>query len=223
MVDIWKKESLLKYQSPTSIFIVGASNSGKTVYTKNMLEHADEMFQKPPTKIYYCFSVWQPIYDEMKTNIKNIEFHKGLPEMDILSEWGAHKGHKILVLDDLMMDSADSSELVHLMCVGSHHHQITVIYILQNLFHKGKAMRTASLNCHYFILFRNYRDQLQVQTLGKQIFPGQSKYFIDSYHKATSVKFRPLIIDLNAHTDKTYQLTTNRGVEQFPIVYLPKQ
>lgn len=32
MDDWWNKESLLKFQSPTSILIVGQSNSGKTVY-----------------------------------------------------------------------------------------------------------------------------------------------------------------------------------------------
>ncbi|CAG2217198.1 unnamed protein product [Mytilus edulis] len=63
------------------------------------------------------------------------------------------------------------------------------------------------------------KDQLQIQTLGRQIFPGQSKYFLDAYKKATSVAYRPLIIDLNPHTDKTYQLTTDRGVGQTPIVY----
>jgi hypothetical protein len=45
-------------------------------------------------------------------------------------EWGEIMGHKIVVLDDLMMDAADSDGIVHLMCAGSHHHQITVIHIL---------------------------------------------------------------------------------------------
>ena len=40
---------------------------------------------------------------------------------------------KIMILAlhiTLMMDAANSEEIVHLMCVGSHHHQITVIHIL---------------------------------------------------------------------------------------------
>ncbi|VDI77019.1 Hypothetical predicted protein [Mytilus galloprovincialis] len=159
------------------------------------------------------------VFDEMKSAIPNIEFFQGFPHMDVLSEWGTLQGHKVLVLDDLMVESADSKELVHLLTVGIHHNSITLIQILHNLYCKGKAMRTASLNCHYFVLFRNYRDQLQIQTLGRQIFPGQSKYFLDAYKKATSVAYRPLIIDLNPHTDKTYQLTTDRGVGQTPIVY----
>lgn len=153
MVHWWEQESLIKFESPTSIFLVAPSNSGKTVLAKNILKHANGMFKIPPTKIYFCYTVYQPIYDEMKKEISNIEFHQGLPSMDTLSGWGAMNGHKIVVLDDLMMDAADSSEIVHLMCVGSHHHQITVIHILQNVFQKGKSMRTASLSCHLPNLF----------------------------------------------------------------------
>lgn len=101
-------------------------------------------------------------------------------------EWGGGEGHKILVLDDLMIDAAENMEMVHLLCVGSHHNNITVIHLLQNLFHKGKAMRTASLNCHYCILFPSYRDRLQIQTFGKQIFPRKSKYSMDAFEKAPS-------------------------------------
>jgi len=179
----WQNESLLKFETPTSMFIVGPSNSGKTFFTKRLLEMSSGMFKTPPSRIYFCFSVWQELYDQMSKSVPNIHFHKGLPSMEELREWGEQKGHKIVVLDDLMMDAADSLEIAHMMCVGSHHYNMTVIHLLQNVFQKGKSMRTASLNCHYFILFRSYRDVLQIQTLGKQIFPGQLKYFMDVYNK----------------------------------------
>jgi hypothetical protein len=66
----------------------------------------------------------------MKKDIPNMHFHQSLPSMETLTEWGEIMGHKIVVLDDLMMDAADSDGIVHLMCAGSHHHQITVIHIL---------------------------------------------------------------------------------------------
>jgi hypothetical protein len=69
------------------------------------------------------------------------------------------------------------------MCVGSHHHQMTVIHILQNVFHQGKSMGSASVNAHYFILMNNKRDKNQILTLGKQIFPGKTKHFMDSFNK----------------------------------------
>ena len=94
---------------------------------------------------FFCYTVYQPLYDEMKKEIPLIEFHQGLPTMDTLTECGAIHGHKIVVMNDLMMDAANSDEILHLMCVGSHHHQITVIHILQSLFQKAKSMRTASV------------------------------------------------------------------------------
>ena len=215
----WQNESLLKFETPTSMFIVGPNNSGKTFFIKRLLEMSSGMFKTPPSRIYFCFSVWQELYDQMSKNVPNIHFHKGLPSMEELGEWGEQKGHKIVVLDDLMMDAADSLEIAHMMCVGSHHYNMTVIHLLQNVFQKGKSMRTASLNCHYFILFRSYRDVLQIQTLGKQIFPGQLKYFMDVYNKATTQKYSYLLIDLNPHTDKTYQLRTNILPGQFPTIY----
>jgi hypothetical protein len=64
-----------------------------------------------------------------------------------------------------------------LLCAGIHHTNITVIYLVQNIFPKGKAARTISLNTHYLILFDSRSDRLQIQTLGRQIFPGRVAYF----------------------------------------------
>lgn len=222
-MDNWcEQESLIKFESPTSIFVVSPSGSGKTILTKQILTHANAMFTIPPSQIFFCYSVYQDLYTEMKKQIRNIHFHQGLPSKEILREWGDMKGHKIVVFDDLMMDAADSDEIVHLMCVGSHHYQITVIHILQNLFQKGKSMRTASLNCHYFILMANKRDTLQISTLGRQIFPGQLKFFMQSFTLATQrKKFGYLLVDIMPRSDKTYQLRTNILPGESTIVYQP--
>jgi hypothetical protein len=203
MVGWWQQESLIKLESPTSTFIVAPSNSGKTVLAKNILKQTDGMFKIPPTKIFFCYTVYQPLYDEMKKEIPLIEFYQGLPTMDTLTEWGAIYGHRIVVLDDLMMDAANSDEIVHLMCIGSHHHQITVIHILQNLFQKGKSMRTASLICH-FILMASKRDTLQINTLGRQVFPGQLKFFMRSFELATQEKFSYLLLTFFQESQQLY-------------------
>ena len=52
-------------------------------------------------KYCFCYTVYQPLYDEMNKEIPLIEFHQGLPTMDTLTEWGAIHGHTIVVLDDL--------------------------------------------------------------------------------------------------------------------------
>lgn len=53
-------------------------------------------------------------------------------------------------------------------------------------------MRTASLNCHYFILMANKRDTLQISNLGRQIFPDQLKFFMQSFTLATDEIWLPL-------------------------------
>lgn len=218
----WEKESLIKFESPTSIFIVAPSGGGKTELTKQLLKHADGVFKVPPSQIYFCYSIWQNIYTEMQNEITNIQFYHGLPSLEELNDWGTEVGHKILVLDDLMMKAVDSDELVHMLCVGSHHSNFTVIFLLQNVFQKGKSMRTASLNCHYFLLFGSKREHSQITTLGRQIFPGNTKYFMSAYQKAISSKpFHFLLVDLSPHTNKLYQLRTNILPGQDTIVYQP--
>ena len=216
-----REESLIKFESPTSIFVVVPSNSGKSFLTRQILQ--SDIFKSQPSAIYFCYSVWQSIYDEMKSSIPNIFFHNGLPSKDELIDWSNNKeDHKLIILDDLMMDAADCTDVVHMFCVGSHHYNFTIIHILQNLFLKGKIMRTVSLNCHYFILFKNYRDQLQIKTFGKQVFPGNLRFFMDAFDKATSEKYGYLVVDLNPHSDKTYQLRTNILPGQTTIVYQPQ-
>jgi len=218
----WEKESLIKFESSTSIFIVAPSGGGKTELTKQLLKHADDMFKVPPSKIYFCYSMWQNIYSEMQNEVNNIQFYQGFPSMDDLNDWGTEEGHKILVLDDLMIKGVDSEELIHMMCVGSHHFNFTVIFLLQNVFQKGKSMRTASLNCHCFLLFDSKRDPSQIAILGRQIFPGNSKYFLDAYQKAIALKpFNFLLVDLSPRSDKSYQLRTNILPGQDTIVYQP--
>jgi hypothetical protein len=39
-----------------------------------------------------------------------------------------------------------------------HHRNISVMYIVQNLFHRGKHHRTIGLNAHYMVVFKNPRD-----------------------------------------------------------------
>jgi hypothetical protein len=49
------------------------SNSGKTVLAKNISKQTDGMFKITPTKIFFCYTVYQPLYDEMKKEILLIE------------------------------------------------------------------------------------------------------------------------------------------------------
>ena len=48
-----------------------------------------------------------------------------------------------------------NKRIVNLFTSGSHHRNLSMIYIMQNLFHQGKGSRTISLNGHYLVLLKN--------------------------------------------------------------------
>ena len=69
------------------------------------------------------------------------------------------------VLDDQMSEAGKVEESSNLFSKESHHRNITVVYIVQNVFHKGKVHRTFSLNSHYMVLFKNPRDEGQMRSI----------------------------------------------------------
>ena len=90
-----------------------------------------------------------------------------------------------------MMGERDSV-IAKLFTKKSHHGNLSVIYIVQNLFHQSKDHRTISLNTSYIVLTKNVRDASQVIYLAKQIYPNSVKYF----QQATAETFSYLFINL---------------------------
>ena len=99
-----------------------------------------------------------------------IEFVKGIPTaLEHDSYFDVNK-RNLIVFDDQMIDASKDKRIVNLVTRGSHHRNLSVIYIVQNLFHQGKGSRSISLNSHYLVLFKNPRDKLQILTLAKQMY-----------------------------------------------------
>ena len=149
----WERESLIPFHSPSTILISGSTQSGKTRFTKKLLENASGMFDIPPQRILYAYSEYQPVFDDMKTTIPNIEFHQGLPSRGQIEDFSEGHDHVILVLDDLMLKITSSEECVQLFTVTSHHRNVSVLFLTQNIYPPGMYARTISLNCAYVILF----------------------------------------------------------------------
>ncbi len=84
------------------------------------------------------------------------------------------------------MDTAYSNDESQEHSQNMHHKSFSIILITQNLFFQGKTSRTITLNTHYIILYKNPRDAMQIMVLGRQIFPGNTKYFMECYQDATN-------------------------------------
>ena len=105
----------------------------------------------------------------MLVAMPHIEFVKGiLTALEQDSSFDVNK-RNLIVFDDQMIDASKDKRILNLFTRGSHHRNLSVIYIVQNLFHQGRGSRSISLNSHYLVLFKNTRDKLQIKcTPGKR-------------------------------------------------------
>ena len=76
------------------------------------------------------------------------------------------------------------------------------------MFHHIKIHRTINLNCQYLVIYKNPRDILQVQHLGRSILGKGTKEFEDIYFHATSRPHGYLLINLKQLTSDTFILLT---------------
>ena len=90
------------------------------------------------------------------------------------------------------------------------------------MFYESKAARLISRNSHCICLFRNHRNGRQVSSLASQVLPGETKYFMDSYERATKRSYGYLIIDLSPNVDKRYKLRSYIFPGEETIVFLPQ-
>lgn len=213
-------ENIAKFKANSNIIVSGQSHGGKTTFVFSLMKNL-AVFESNIQHILYAYGMWQPLFEQMEMGLKNNTFSHGIPDKNVLESFSKDYSNILLVLDDVMSQGTSSPEVMNLFTTYSHHMGITVLFLLQNIFPPGKCMRTISLNAHYIILFKNNRDEQQVRTLGRQIFPSQSNYFMDAYKKATSRAHGYLCITLYPGTDDKYRLSTNILPKEETVYYLP--
>lgn len=201
-----------------SMIIAGPSGAGKTVIVTKILANISEMSKVCPEHIMFCFTEMQPGYLELQMNVPGIEFIEGLPDMTFLKE--DKDRPKLIVFDDMMTVFEKDQSLQTLFVKGCHHWNLSVIFIVQNLYFKG--LRTARINSKYLMLFKNPSDKLQVTNIGRQIYPGKSNYFLDAYDKATEKPYSYLFIDLTQTCPDKLRLRTNILPGEITHTFLPK-
>lgn len=181
---------------PASWLISGPTRSGKTVFVKNLIEY--QMFRPMSQKIVYCYGAYQPLF----RTLKHVEFVEGLPSnLSTLQ-------NALVTVDELMAEVGNDTRLRKLFTKGSHHRNLSIIFIVQNLFHQGKEMRTIHLNSQYLVLYKNPRDKSQILHLARQMSPGKLKAFQEIFQDATSPAYGYLLIDLCPETEERLRMRT---------------
>uniref|UniRef100_A0ABD2W5X1 AAA+ ATPase domain-containing protein n=1 Tax=Trichogramma kaykai TaxID=54128 RepID=A0ABD2W5X1_9HYME len=207
----------LPWIHPWTSMLCGPTGCGKTFFVKKFLKNIDPMSDTRFARVILYYSEWQPTYRELE--VDNIEFHEGLPQN---SDYAGDPRPKLIIIDNLMRQS--NGVICDLFTKNSHHNNLSVIYITQNLFQQGRGQRDVSLNSHYIVIFRNVRDRGQIQHLTRQIYPEDTRFLQEAYWDATSRPYGYILLDLKQATPDNCRFRTCIFPDDtFQYVYTPSK
>jgi len=204
--------ALLPFSHPFTCIVSGPTGCGKTSFVLRLVDNVDTMIAPTPDKIIYYFTEYQSIFDRYP----HVIFRQGVPKSDEIEDMR----NALVILDDMMTEV--DQKILNIFTRGSHHREISIIFMVQNFFNKNKHMRTISLNAQYIVLFKNPRDNSQFAHLARQLYPHNYRFAVDAYKNSTQDAFGYLLIDLRNEQDEELRLRTHVFPGEQQIVYVPK-
>jgi len=131
-----------------SCIISGPSASGKSSFCIKFLQHLGTLCTERHFDggVIWCYSE-RNAFPNLKRDM--ICFHEG-----VASDFKKAQGKPCLVILDDLLNGVCSKEVCDLFTKGSHHRNISVILIIQKLFHQGRYCGDISLNVKYFVLLK---------------------------------------------------------------------
>ena len=160
---------------PSNVLVSGPTGCGKTNLVFRLI--LNNMFNTRFDRIVIVYSEWQSLYDKLKLYRPDIEFITNFD--DKIYESFDPKLNNMLILDDQMTNIVSSKTITNLFTKGSHHRNITIIYLVQNFYEQNKNQRTITLNGQYIVLFKNPRGHLQASKFGMEMFPKRANVFAE--------------------------------------------
>jgi len=196
----------LRLKCPFTMMVSGPSNCGKTTFTKNVLLKRRLKYNKTPGKVYWFYKVDQPQYGQMLELGIVDEFVEGMITMNWIKD-NIEMSNCTVVIDDMSLEVTDDTAKI--FSIASHHYQLNVIFICQNLFTQIKAFRDISLNSTYHVIFKNPRDKSSITHFAKQFAPGRTRDLAAIYFKATKQPHTYLFIDYHQQTKEENRVLSN--------------
>jgi len=180
--------AIIPFHHPTTILVAGPTLSGKTTFVKKLIR--TRMVQPAPERIIWIYKEKdeKTEFGNIMQEFPSIRFYSDL-DPEIFESINSQE-RNLIILDDVMSEAGESKSVAKLFTQGSHHRNMTVVFLVQNLFHQAKQMRTISLNTHYMVLYKNPRDQGQIRSLSYQMFPNEKNFLADAFADATSLRIR---------------------------------
>ena len=116
-------------------------------------------------------------------------------------------------MDDLMDEGGNDKRVLDLFTKHSHHQNLTVLFLCQDIFPNGRHAKTISRNAHYVVAFKNPRDQVGFRNLALQCFPTKHKAVQERYQSVTSAPFGYMALDFHPASQRRRQTTSESFTE----------
>lgn len=203
---------MIDLEIPFSMIVAGPSGCGKSTFVEKLVLN----FVKRNTfkHIHWYNSDARALSDNLK-KINIIEIHTEIPYT-----FETIEDNSLIILDDMMLEAYNKA-VCGLFVKKSHHHNISVILISQNVFHQSKLSRDISLNSKYLVLFKNPRDKSQMLPLARQIYPENPMELYRVYKEVTSIPHGYLLFDLTQSANDIIRFRTDIFNDQFSTCYSP--
>jgi hypothetical protein len=200
----------LQLEHPFTLIVAGPSACGKSTFVIRLIECREQLCDTVFKNIVWCHSE-----NNAPHHLKDVSFVTGVPEFE-----NPENVPTLIVLDDLM-DSAYSKKVSELFTRGSHHRNISLVLITQNLFHQGPSSRDISLNSKYIVVFKNPRDKTQIVHLARQVYPENISSFHKIYLEACKDPHSYLFLDLTQSINDLLRFRTKIFPGEITEVFAP--
>jgi hypothetical protein len=210
------------FNHPANIIVAGPTGCGKTQFVSDAI--ANLHFRPIPNRIVWVYAEMQQAYQKLMElsqagQLPEIEFVKAPVDYEELYQSFSSSDVNLLVVDDQMNESKrQEASFTNLFTKGSHHRNITILFLTQNIYEKG--FRTANLNAQYIVAFRNRRDATQIEALARQMHPRKSCFLVDAFADATNRPHGYVVLDYTQSGLPELQVMTNVLSDE-PIAYQP--
>ena len=135
-----------KLEKPFRLIIAGPSGAGKTTFLRELVNNCH--FDSPFETIYYHY----PDYlDEIPVQFDQIvDYRQGLLNVN---EFSSVPKNSLIIYDDLMNECGKSEDTMKLFTVMARKRNVSLIYLVQNIFDNSTHFRNIRLNASGVVMF----------------------------------------------------------------------
>ena len=190
---------LHQLELPFRMLVVAPSGSGKTNFLVNLIKKFCAGPGTFETIQIITRNKKEPLYEWLESKCDQIKITEGLSTLPELDKFDKQKNH-LVCLDDLVLQK-DLTPVVNYY-IRCRKLGVSVIFLSQSFYATPKMIRS---NCNYVVLLKLSGDR-EIKMILSEYGLGVSKEeLLQIYNHATSEKFSPLVIDIDADATKKFR------------------